>query len=151
MGAWGTIHLIIIFLCSKENNLFLLHVSLHNKSINFFQQQLIDLNNWTAVYCKWSICLFLCTISCVFTNQWMNKSKLVVCITVLFNNILHILQHEEQSLIAHDTKINQFTFISLFQNCYSVIGTMCIQSLGVPEFDIARNVLDLIYAQTLAW
>uniref|UniRef100_A0A672RZG1 Transmembrane channel-like protein n=1 Tax=Sinocyclocheilus grahami TaxID=75366 RepID=A0A672RZG1_SINGR len=48
-------------------------------------------------------------------------------------------------------RINRFTFISLFQNCYSVIGTMCIQSLGVPEFDIARNVLDLIYAQTLDW
>lgn len=39
--------------------------------------------------------------------------------------------------------------LHFFKN--SVIGTKLQPSLGAPEFDVARNVLDLIYAQTLAW
>ncbi|XP_078274522.1 transmembrane channel-like protein 5 [Rhinoraja longicauda] len=51
--------------------------------------------------------------------------------------------------------VTDFIF-SLFSSFFgefirSVIGTHCCPKLGMPEFDIARNVLAIIYAQTLGW
>lgn len=34
---------------------------------------------------------------------------------------------------------------------YSVIGTKLLPRVRIPEFDVARNVLEIIYAQTLGW
>lgn len=48
-------------------------------------------------------------------------------------------------------------FIFLMLGCFfgeflsKVVGTKLLPRLGVPEFDVARNVLEIIYAQTLAW
>ncbi|XP_062915120.1 transmembrane channel-like protein 5 isoform X1 [Mobula hypostoma] len=51
--------------------------------------------------------------------------------------------------------VTDFIF-SLFSSFFgefirSVIGRYCWPKLGIPEFDIARNVLALIHAQTLGW
>ncbi|XP_064414975.1 transmembrane channel-like protein 5 [Latimeria chalumnae] len=51
--------------------------------------------------------------------------------------------------------VTNFVFSLLSTFCgeflLNIIGTTCIKQLGTPEFDIARNVLELIYGQTLVW
>uniref|UniRef100_A0A4X2KDP5 Transmembrane channel-like protein n=1 Tax=Vombatus ursinus TaxID=29139 RepID=A0A4X2KDP5_VOMUR len=70
------------------------------------------------------------------------------------------VSHEEcwETLIGQDIyRLLMMNFLfTLFDSIFGeflrrIIGTKLIKSLGVPEFDIARNVLELIYTQTLLW
>ncbi|XP_045061151.1 LOW QUALITY PROTEIN: transmembrane channel-like protein 5 [Coregonus clupeaformis] len=104
-----------------------------------------------------------------YSNPRMQVYAMIVRNVILKMSILGILCHYWMKDVANtfscwESRVGQalyrlvimdFLFImlgSFFGEFLSkVIGTKCIQSLGVPEFDVARNVLDLIYAQTLAW
>lgn len=48
------------------------------------------------------------------------------------------------SFMCSDLTTSSFLF-------YSLIGRKLLPNLGVPEFEVARNVFELIYAQTLVW
>ncbi|XP_052361061.1 transmembrane channel-like protein 5 [Oncorhynchus keta] len=104
-----------------------------------------------------------------YSNPRMQVYAIIVRNVILKMSILGILCYHWMKDVANTFScwesivgqalyrlvIMDFLFImlgSFFGEFLSnVIGTKCIQSLGVPEFDVARNVLDLIYAQTLAW
>ncbi|XP_074518012.1 transmembrane channel-like protein 5 [Halichoeres trimaculatus] len=104
-----------------------------------------------------------------YSSQRSQVYALVVRNVILKMSILGILCHYWMNVVSEkfscwESMVGQalyrlvifdFFFLmlgSLFGEFLSnVVGTRLVPRLGVPEFDIARNVLELIYAQTLAW
>ncbi|KAH0631898.1 hypothetical protein JD844_019797 [Phrynosoma platyrhinos] len=81
----------------------------------------------------------------ILCNYWLNKVALsnAECWETLVGQDIYRL------LVADFICCLLGSFFGEFLQ--RIIGTKCCKKLGVPEFDIARNVLDLIYAQTLTW
>uniref|UniRef100_A0A4W6C0C4 Transmembrane channel-like protein n=1 Tax=Lates calcarifer TaxID=8187 RepID=A0A4W6C0C4_LATCA len=99
-----------------------------------------------------------------YSSQRRQIYALVVRNVLLRMSILGVLCYYWMNVVCWESMVGQalyrlvivdFLFITLgsfFGEFLSnVIGTRILPRLGVPEFDIARNVLELIYAQTLAW
>uniref|UniRef100_A0A3Q3F2T2 Transmembrane channel-like protein n=1 Tax=Labrus bergylta TaxID=56723 RepID=A0A3Q3F2T2_9LABR len=130
--------LLVPFVVSLMNLVVPLFYSLFNKFEHYSSQRIqiyaLVVRN---VFLKMSILAVLC-------YYWMNVvAKKFLCWESMVGQALY-------RLVIFD-----FLFLmlgSFFGEFLSnVIGTRLVPRLGLPEFDVARNVLELIYAQTLAW
>ncbi|XP_034044790.1 transmembrane channel-like protein 5 isoform X2 [Thalassophryne amazonica] len=130
--------LLVPFVVSLMNLMVPLFYSLINTFENYSSQRsqiyALVLRN---VFLKMSILAVLC-------YYWMNVVALKFsCWESMVGQALY--------------RLVMFDFLFLMLGCFfgeflsNVIGTRVLPRLGVPEFDVARNVLELIYAQTLAW
>ncbi|KAM9314790.1 transmembrane channel-like protein 5 [Pholidichthys leucotaenia] len=104
-----------------------------------------------------------------YSNQRRQIYALVVRNVFLKMSILSVLCYYWMNTVAHEfscweSLVGQalyrlvfFDFLFILLGSFfgeflsSVIGTNFLPRLGVPEFDVARNVLEITYAQTLAW
>ncbi|XP_049428690.1 transmembrane channel-like protein 5 [Epinephelus fuscoguttatus] len=104
-----------------------------------------------------------------YSSQRRQIYALVVRNVFLKMSILAVLCYHWMNVVANkfscwESMVGQalyrlviFDFLFLMLGSFfgeflsNVIGTRLLPRLGVPEFDVARNVLELIYAQTLAW
>ncbi|XP_040892551.1 transmembrane channel-like protein 5 [Toxotes jaculatrix] len=105
----------------------------------------------------------------LYSSQRRQVYALVIRNVLLKMSILGVLCYYWMNVVAEkfscwESMVGQalyrlviFDFLFLMLGSFfgeflsNVIGTRFLPRLGVPEFDIARNVLELIYAQTLAW
>ncbi|KAM7009674.1 transmembrane channel-like protein 5 [Tautogolabrus adspersus] len=130
--------LLVPFVVSLMNLVVPLFYSLFNKFEHYSSQRIqiyaLVVRN---VFLKMSILAVLC-------YYWMNV------VATKFSCWESMVGQALYRLVIFD-----FLFLmlgSFFGEFLSnVIGTRLVPRLGLPEFDVARNVLELIYAQTLAW
>ncbi|KAM8773455.1 transmembrane channel-like protein 5 [Acanthopagrus schlegelii] len=105
----------------------------------------------------------------IYSSQRRQIYALVIRNVFLKMSILAVLCYHWMNVVAEkfscwESMVGQalyrlviFDFLFLMLGSFfgeflsNVVGTRLLPRLGVPEFDIARNVLELIYAQTLAW
>ncbi|XP_053132053.1 transmembrane channel-like protein 5 isoform X2 [Hemicordylus capensis] len=98
----------------------------------------------------------------IYTTILRNVILKMAIVGILCYYWLNIVAHSEaecwETLVGQDIyRLLVADFICCLMGSFfgefvrRLLGTKCCKKLGVPEFDIARNVLDLIYAQTLAW
>ncbi|KAM6942340.1 transmembrane channel-like protein 5 [Lycodopsis pacificus] len=130
--------LLVPFVVSLMNLVVPLFYSLFNKFEHYSSQRrqiyaLVVRN----VFLKISILAVLC-------YYWMNVvAKKYSCWESIVGEALYRL------VIVDFLFLMLGSFFGEFLS--NVIGTRLLPRLGIPEFDVARNVLELIYAQTLAW
>ncbi|KAM9792613.1 transmembrane channel-like protein 5 [Neosynchiropus ocellatus] len=104
-----------------------------------------------------------------YASQRRQIYALVLRNVILKMSVLGVLCHYWMHVVAQsfscwESMVGQalyrlviFDFLFLMLGSFfgeflsNVIGTRVFPSLGVPEFDVARNVLELTYSQTLAW
>ncbi|KAM7393773.1 hypothetical protein PAMP_020622 [Pampus punctatissimus] len=130
--------LLVPFVVSLMNLVVPLFYSLFNKFEHYsIQRRQIYALVVRNVFLKMSILAVLC-------YYWMNVvAKKFSCWESMVGQALYRLVIVDFMFVMLGSFFGEFLS--------NVIGTRFLPSLGVPEFDVARNVLELIYAQTLAW
>uniref|UniRef100_H3C863 Transmembrane channel-like protein n=1 Tax=Tetraodon nigroviridis TaxID=99883 RepID=H3C863_TETNG len=101
----------------------------------------------------------------VYSNQRKQIYVLLVRNVILKISILSILCYYWMQVVAKkfscwESMVGQALYrLVLFDFLFLMLGSFfgeflrkwLLPNLGVPEFDVARNVFELIYAQTLVW
>ncbi|KAJ0050475.1 hypothetical protein NL108_003710, partial [Boleophthalmus pectinirostris] len=130
--------LLVPFVVSLMNMVVPLFYSLFNKFEHYSNQR----RQIYALVLR-NVLLRMCILG-VLCHYWMNGvAKQFSCWESVVGQALYRL------VIVDFIFLMLGSFFGEFLS--NMVGTRLLPRLGVPEFDVARNVLEIIYAQTLAW